>query len=205
VPADGSLPSLTLRETMWISVSAPPVPVKITSTDGGEFVETLSRYGEKVLLRAPSPAIPSSHFARWSRSASLTRPRPSRPLASQNRYLGVEVEVEVEVEVSTSPCLHLNPAAVTASATWPDPSHLLPGTRLLHHHPRHRDNDLRATPIYFREMLNHWPERCAEAVSAAARARPGGPRESSTFGPREGGWVGARRLGGRDGTHCRPP
>ena len=36
------------------------------------------------------------------------------------------------------------------------------------------DNDLLwLTPLYFREMLDRWPERCAEAVSAVAHAQPG--------------------------------
>jgi protein-tyrosine phosphatase len=35
------------------------------------------------------------------------------------------------------------------------------------------DNDLWLTPLYFREMLDRWPERCAEAVSAVAHAQPG--------------------------------
>jgi protein-tyrosine phosphatase len=36
------------------------------------------------------------------------------------------------------------------------------------------DNDHWLTPLYFREMLDFWPERCAEAVSAVANAEPGG-------------------------------
>jgi len=30
------------------------------------------------------------------------------------------------------------------------------------------------SPLYFSTMLEHWPERCARAVSAVARSRPGG-------------------------------
>ena len=35
------------------------------------------------------------------------------------------------------------------------------------------DNNLWLTPLYFREMLDGWSERCAEAVSAVAHAQPG--------------------------------
>jgi protein-tyrosine phosphatase len=36
------------------------------------------------------------------------------------------------------------------------------------------ENDFWLTPLYFREMLDRWPERCAEALAAVAQARPGG-------------------------------
>ncbi len=36
------------------------------------------------------------------------------------------------------------------------------------------DTGLWCTPIYFGEMLDRWPERCAAAVSAVAQAPPGG-------------------------------
>lgn len=35
-------------------------------------------------------------------------------------------------------------------------------------------NDLWCTPLYYRDALNRWPERHAAAVSAIARAQPGG-------------------------------
>jgi len=35
------------------------------------------------------------------------------------------------------------------------------------------ENDFWLTQLYFREMLDGWPERCAEALAAVAQARPG--------------------------------
>ena len=35
-------------------------------------------------------------------------------------------------------------------------------------------NDLWSTPLYYRDALQRWPERHAAAISAIARARPGG-------------------------------
>ena len=36
------------------------------------------------------------------------------------------------------------------------------------------DTDLWATPIYFRLMLERWPEQCVRGVAAVAQAQPGG-------------------------------
>ena len=35
-------------------------------------------------------------------------------------------------------------------------------------------NDLWCTPLYYRDALKRWPERHAAAISAIARAQPGG-------------------------------
>jgi hypothetical protein len=83
VPADGPIARHTSPETMWIRASGTPVPVKITFPgEVDTYVVALSDYGEKVLVTAPRLRYRVPASARWSGSASLTRTRLSRLLAS---------------------------------------------------------------------------------------------------------------------------
>jgi hypothetical protein len=78
LPADGPVPRQTSPETMWIRASGTPVPVKITFPGVNTYIATLSHYGEKVLVAAPSPAIPSSRFGPMER-ISFTNPYTPLP------------------------------------------------------------------------------------------------------------------------------
>jgi hypothetical protein len=81
VPADGYVPRQTSPETMWIRASGTPVPVKITFPGEVNTYVTLSHYGEKVLVTAPSPAIASSRFGPMER-ISFTQPPTTLPTVS---------------------------------------------------------------------------------------------------------------------------
>jgi hypothetical protein len=82
LPADGPVPRQNSPETMWIRASGTPVPLKITFPGpGNTFVATLSHYDEKVVVTAPSPAIPSSRFGPMER-ISFTNPYTPLPTVS---------------------------------------------------------------------------------------------------------------------------
>jgi protein-tyrosine phosphatase len=54
---------------------------------------------------------------------------------------------------------------------------------------------LLATPLYYREFLERWPERCASAVRSVAQARPGGVLMHCVYGRDRAGLLALLLLG----------
>jgi hypothetical protein len=100
---------------------------------------------------------------------------------------GVRTIVDLRNNDEIRPGGGTGPTAAGGSAHFaPDPAgpHVPPGMRRIHVPLDHaedtgfwrylNDEGFNGTPLYFRPFLQRKPERCAAAVTAIARARPGG-------------------------------